>query len=70
MKCGDWNAKETNCNRLMTEKLTKALREEIAHCLRDGFYGDMTVQIAVQDGVIQNIKTGHTRNTRPDQETK
>ena len=46
----------TAASETKTDRAQAALRELLAEATRKGFYGAAAIEVAVQDGVIQNIR--------------
>jgi hypothetical protein len=46
----------TPTNKTKVEQLETALAEILAESLRRGFYGKAAIELAIQDGTIQNIR--------------
>jgi hypothetical protein len=50
------NVAETSANQAKAAQADRAWHELLSEALRRGFYGTASVEIAVQDGTIQNIR--------------
>jgi hypothetical protein len=50
-------------NRAMRKELENALRQVFKECLRVGWYGQLTLQASVEDGILQQEYVITTRRT-------
>ncbi|MGR3311209.1 MAG: hypothetical protein ACUZ77_10600 [Candidatus Brocadiales bacterium] len=53
---------DKNINLNATNRLRAKTKELITLAMREGFYGSVSLELIVTDGVVRNIKTNITRN--------
>lgn len=53
---------DKNINLNATNRLQAKTEELITLAMREGFYGSVSLELIVTDGVVRNIKTNITRN--------